>query len=234
MIVQFHFHDEEKLDLIFPHHENEIAQSCCANKVEKFANYWLHNGYVTFNKEKMSKSLGNIVTIEKMRKKINGQVIRLALLSTHYKQPLDWNGKLLSECEKTINKWYESYTDIKKQVLIPEDYLSPLYDDLNTPGYIANLHKLFDKSQKGSIKDKEIFVSACNFIGLLNENKNSWDKFKQSKSIISEEEIKQKITERNNARKNKDYKAADKIRDELLDKGVLIEDKDDKTLWKFK
>ena len=82
--------------------------------------------------------------------------------------------------------------------------------------------------------DKEIFVSACNFIGLLNENKNSWDKYKQSKSMISEEEIKQKITERNNARKNKDYKAADKIRDELLDKGVLIEDKDDKTLWKFK
>ena len=109
-----------------------------------------------------------------------------------------------------------------------------MYDDLNTPGYIANLHKLFEKSQKGSIKDKEIFVSACNFIGLLNECKNLWDKYKQSKSKITEEEIKQKITERNNARKNKDYKAADKIRNELLDKGVLIEDKDDKTLWKFK
>ena len=156
------------------------------------------------------------------------------MISTHYKQPLDWNDKLLSECEKTINKWYESYTEIKKQVLIPEDCLLPLYDDLNTPGYIANLHKLFEKSQKGSINDKEIFVSACNFIGLLNENKNSWDKFKKNKSTISEEEIKQKITERNNARKNKDFKAADKIRNELLDKGVLIEDKDDKTLWKFK
>ena len=84
------------------------------------------------------------------------------------------------------------------------------------------------------MNDKEIFVSACNFIGLLNESKNSWDKFKQSKSKISEEEIKQKIAERNNARKNKDYKAAGKIRNELLDKGVLIEDKDDKTLWKFK
>ena len=123
---------------------------------------------------------------------------------------------------------------IKKKVLIPEDYLSPLYDDLNTPGYIANLHKLFEKSQKGSTKDKEIFVSACNFIGLLNESKNSWDQFKQSKSKISEEEINQKIAERNKARKNKDYKAADEIRNELLDKGVLIEDKDDKTLWKFK
>ena len=222
------------MDLIFPHHENEIAQSRCANENETFANYWVHNGFITIASEKMSKSQGNILKIGDFKNKVSGQVLRLALISAHYKQPLDWNDKLLSECEKTINKWYESYTDIKKQVLIPEDYLSPLYDDLNTPGYIANLHKLFDKSQKGSIKDKEIFVSACNFIGLLNENKNSWDKFKQSKSMISEEEIKQKITERNNARKNKDYKSADKIRDELLDKGVLIEDKDDKTLWKFK
>ena len=182
----------------------------------------------------MSKSQGNILIIDDFKNKLSGQVLRLALISTHYKQPLDWNEKLLYECEKTINKWYENYTEIKKQVLIPDEYLSPLYDDLNTPGYIANLHKLFEKSQNGSIKDKEIFVSACNFVGLLNESKNTWNKFKQSKSKISEDEIKQKIDERNNARKNKDYKNADKIRNELLDKGVLIEDKDDKTLWKFK
>ena len=105
---------------------------------------------------------------------------------------------------------------------------------MNTPGYIANLHKLFEKSQEGSLKDKEIFVSACNFIGLLNEDKSTWEKFKQSKSKISREEIEKKIEERNIARKNKDYKAADNIRDELFDKGVLIEDKDDKTQWKFK
>ena len=109
-----------------------------------------------------------------------------------------------------------------------------MYDDLNTPGYIANLHKLFEKSQKGNLKDKEIFVSACNFIGLLSENKNDWHNFKQSLSKITEDEIKQKINERNLARKNKDYKEADKIRNELLDKGVLIEDKDDTTIWKFK
>ena len=156
------------------------------------------------------------------------------MLSTHYRQPLDWNEKLLSECEKTISKWYESFTKIKKQILIPDEYLLPLYDDLNTPGYIANLHKLYEKSQKGELKDKEIFVSACNFIGLLNESKKNWDEFKQNKSKISEDQIKQKINERNNARENKDYKTADKIRDELLDKGVLIEDKDDTTLWKFK
>ncbi len=222
------------IDLIFPHHENEIAQSRCANENETFANYWVHNGFITISSEKMSKSQGNVLTIDDLKNKANGQVIRLALISAHYKQPLDWNEKLLSESEKTINKWYESYTELKKQVLIPQDYLSPLYDDLNTPGYIANLHKLFEKSQKGSIKDKEIFVSACNFIGLLNEDKNNWEKFKQGKSKISKEEIEKKIDERNNARKNKDYKKADNIRNELLDKGVLIEDKDDKTLWKFK
>ena len=222
------------IDLIFPHHENEIAQSRCANKNETFANYWVHNGFITISSEKMSKSQGNVLTIDDLKNKVNGQVIRLALISAHYKQPLDWNEKLLSESEKTINKWYESYTELKKQVLIPQEYLSPLYDDLNTPGYIANLHKLFEKSQKGSAKDKEIFVSACNFIGLLNEDKKIWEKFKQSKSKISKEEIEKKIEERNIARKNKDYNAADNIRDELLDKGVLIEDKDDKTLWKFK
>ena len=222
------------IDLIFPHHENEIAQSRCANENETFANYWVHNGFITISSEKMSKSQGNVLTIDDLKNKVNGQVIRLALISGHYKQPLDWNEKLLSESEKTINKWYESYTELKKQVLIPQEYLSPLYDDLNTPGYIANLHKLFEKSQKGSAKDKEIFVSACNFIGLLNEDKKIWEKFKQSKSKISKEEIEKKIQERNIARKNKDYNAADNIRDELLDKGVLIEDKDDKTLWKFK
>ena len=221
-------------DLIFPHHENEIAQSRCANKKNNFANYWVHNGFITISNEKMSKSLGNILKISDFKKKVNGQVLRLALISSHYKQPLDWNNKLLNECEKTLNKWYESYIDIDKSVLIPDEYLSPLYDDLNTPGYIANLHKLFEISQKGSQKDKEMFMSACNFVGLLNENQKEWKKFKKEKLDITDEEIKLKILERNNARKNKDFKKADKIRDELEDKGVLIEDKDDKTHWKFK
>ena len=221
-------------DLIFPHHENEIAQSICANENDTFANYWVHNGFITISNEKMSKSQGNILKISDLKNKVNGQVLRLALLSAHYKQPLDWNEKLLSDCEKTINKWYESFVKITKQSLIPDEYLLPLYDDLNTPGYIANLHKLFEKTQNGSEKEKEIFVSACNFIGILSESKDSWEQFKQNKSKITEQEIKQKILERNNARKNKDYGTADKIRDELFDKGVLIEDKDDKTLWKFK
>ncbi len=221
-------------DLIFPHHENEIAQSRCANENDVFANYWIHNGFITMSNEKMAKSQGNILKINDLKNKINGQVLRLALISTHYKQPLDWNERLINECQNTINKWYESYVEIKKPVLVPEEYFDPLYDDLNTPGYIANLHKLFEKSQKGDLKDKEVFISACNFVGLLNVNRNKWEAFKKSKTDISEEEILAKIESRNKARDSKNYMEADKIRNELLDKGISIEDEDGKTTWKFK
>ena len=221
-------------DLIFPHHENEIAQSRCANDNDAFANYWVHNAFITMSNEKMAKSQGNILKINDFRGKINGQVLRLALMSTHYKQPLDWNDELINYCQNTLNKWYESYIELTKQVMIPEKFLNPLYDDLNTPGYIANLHKLFEKSQKGDLKDREIFTSACNFIGLLSDTKKKWIEFKKSKSKISEKEILSKVKERNEARDNKNYKLADKIRNELLDKGVSIEDKDGKTTWKFK
>ena len=221
-------------DLIFPHHENEIAQSRCANENEIFANYWIHNGFITMSNEKMAKSQGNILKINELKKQINGQVLRLALMSAHYRQPLDWSENLINQCQNTLNKWYESYVELKKQVLIPGEYLNPLYDDLNTPGYISNLHKLFEKSQKGDLKDKEIFISACNFVGLLKDTKNKWVEFKKSKSAISEQEILAKIDERNEARDKKNYKLADKIRNELLNKGLLIEDKDDKTSWKLK
>jgi cysteinyl-tRNA synthetase len=221
-------------DLIFPHHENEIAQSRCANENETFANYWIHNGFITIMNEKMAKSQGNILKISDFKNNISGQVLRLILMSTHYRQPLDWNDKLIDQCQNTINKWYECYTVLKKPVLIPENYLNPLYDDLNTPGYIANLHKLFEKSQKGDLKDKEIFTSACNFVGLLTTTKKEWMEFKKNKSVLSEKEILLKINERNKAREDKKYKLADQIRDELQDKGVLIEDTDGKTTWKFK
>ena len=221
-------------DLIFPHHENEIAQSRCANENEAFANYWVHNAFITVSNEKMAKSQGNILRISDFKNNVSGQVLRLALMTTHYKQPLDWNEKLIDQCQNTINKWYESYVELKKPVLIPDDYLNPLYDDLNTPGYITNLHKLFEKSQKGDLKDKEIFTSACNFVGLLESNKKEWMDFKKNKSLLSEKEILLKINERNKAREDKKYKLADQIRNELLDKGVLIEDTDGKTTWKFK
>jgi cysteinyl-tRNA synthetase len=220
------------IDLIFPHHENEIAQSRCANDTDVFANYWLHNAFITMSNEKMAKSQGNILKIKDFRNKVSGQVLRLALISAHYKQPLDWNDKLLEDCQNTIDKWYNVYLPSEND--LDDEIIQPLYDDINTPGYIATLHKLYDKANKGDQKDKQIFNSACNFIGLLQETKEEWLNHKKGKVDISEEEIENKIKLRNNARANKDYKEADNIRDYLLDKGVLIEDKDGKTIWKFK
>ena len=221
------------IDLLFPHHENEIAQSRCANDSKVFATYWLHNAFITMSNEKMAKSQGNILKIKDFKSKISGQVLRLALLSAHYKQPLDWSDKLLTDCQNTMSKWYSMYTLGYKEE-IDDENLKPLYDDLNTPGYIANLHNLYEKAQKGNSKDKELFTSACNFIGLLNDTEEQWLEFKKNKAPINETEIKDKIEQRNKAREGKNYKEADKIRDELLDKGVLIEDKDGKTTWKFK
>ena len=220
------------IDLIFPHHENEIAQSRCANDTNVFANYWLHNAFITMSNEKMAKSQGNILKIKDFRGKISGQVLRLALISAHYKQPLDWNDKLLEDCQNTIDKWYNVYLPSNKGLV--DEIIQPLYDDINTPGYIANLHKLYDKANKGNDEDKHIFNSACNFIGLLQETKEEWLNYKKGNADISETEIKNKIDLRNKARADKNYKEADNIRDQLLDKGVLIEDKDGKTIWKFK
>ena len=220
------------IDLIFPHHENEIAQSRCANETKVFANYWIHNAFITMSNEKMAKSQGNILKIKDFKKKISGQVLRLALMSAHYKQPLDWNDKLLNDCYNTIDKWYSVYTSEIKSIKISDEILKPLYEDLNTPGYIAKLHQLFEKANNG--EDKELFISACKFVGLLNENNQQWQNYKKNKASINETEIEEKIDLRNKARENKDYKKADRIRDELLDKGVLIEDKDGKTIWKFK
>ncbi|MEK9874423.1 MAG: cysteine--tRNA ligase [Pelagibacteraceae bacterium] len=222
------------IDLIFPHHENEIAQSRCANDTKLFANYWVHNAFITMSNEKMAKSQGNILKIRDFHNKVSGQVLRLALMSAHYKQPLDWNDKLLSDCENTLSKWYNiEYTNFNLDDL-PEDLLKPLFDDLNTPGYITNLHKLYDVAIKGDDNDKNLFVSACKFVGLLNETKEEWFNFKKSKMSINEKEIEHKIDQRNQARLNKDYKEADRIRDELLDKGILLEDKDGRTIWKIK
>ena len=220
------------IDLLFPHHENEIAQSRCANETSTFANYWIHNAFITMSNEKMAKSQGNILKIKNFRKKISGQVLRLALMSAHYKQPLDWNDKLLSECENTLDKWYRVYSNNLKTTKISDEILKPLFDDLNTPGYIANLHQLYEKASKGH--DQQLFVSACQFVGLLNEDYENWQQYKKDKASINETDILNKIELRNKARKNKDYEEADRIRNELLDKGVLIEDKDGKTIWKFK
>ena len=167
------------IDLIFPHHENEIAQSRCANETKIFANYWVHNAFITMSNEKMAKSQGNILKIKDFRNKISGQVIRLALMSAHYRQPLDWNDKLINDCQNTLDKWYRIYSSDYKSVKLTEEILKPLYEDLNTPGYIANLHQLYEKANKG--EDKELFISACKFIGFLMKIINNGKNIKKIK-----------------------------------------------------
>ena len=220
------------LDLIFPHHENEIAQSCSNNSSEKFSNYWVHNGFVTINKEKMSKSLGNIISITEAVNKYSGQVVRLALLSAHYSQPLDWNDKLLENQRSTIEKWYQLYDETNEEISL--ELLNTLLDDLNTPGFIAKIHELYTKANKGDEKSKKLFNSACKLIGLFDLNKNEWENLKKTNKDISEDFILKKIEERLTAKQEGNYKLADQIRDELLKKGVIIEDQKDKTTWKFK
>ena len=235
------------IDLIFPHHENEIAQSRCANETKSFANYWVHNGFITTSNEKMAKSQGNILSIKDVKDLGAGQVLRLALMSAHYKQPLDWNEKLFQDCQKTIQKWYDGIDKenylfanpvrkklLNKNVKIPDEILRPLYDDLNTPGYIANLHKLFEKTSNGNEKDKEIFISACNFIGLLIESKEDWEYYRFQCAKIESKVIDERIKLMDKARENKDYTESDRIRKELQDFGIVLENKDGKTNWKLK
>jgi len=220
------------LDLIFPHHENEIAQSCCNNSTDSFANYWVHNGFVTINKEKMSKSLGNIITISDAVKKYSGQVVRLALLSAHYSQPLDWNDELLQNQKDTIEKWYNLYEKTNEENTL--DVSETLLDDLNTPGFIAKIHELYNSANNGDKKSKSLFNTACRLIGLFNISKDKWENFKKSNIKISEEDISKKIAERTKAKKDGNFNLADKIRKDLLDQGIAIEDQQDKTIWKFK
>ena len=181
----------------------------------------------------MSKSIGNIVTTNKLRENINGQVVRLALLSSHYKQPLDWNEKLIKESQNTLDKWYGQFEKTDSDEL-QDDVLNPLLEDLNTPEYISKLHSLYDESSKGSKSSKAQFLAACQLIGLLEEDKRSWENFKKSKAKVDENFINQKIMDRNDARKKGNYKLADTIRKELETNGVVIKDKKDKTTWKYK
>ena len=219
------------LDLIFPHHENEIAQSVCANKTKVLANFWMHNGYVTVNKEKMSKSENNFITINQLKDKYDGQVIRLAMLSTHYRQPFDWNDKILETSYKTLSKWYKFYS--KKEVALSQALLDALKDDLNTPQYISEMHRLYQEALAGNEESAAQLSSACKLLGLFNKDQNAWNNSKGKKSL-SKEEIEIFISERNVARDKKDFKKSDEIRDILKDKGVLIEDDQNITTWKYK
>ena len=227
-------------DLIFPRHENEIAQSCCSSaNIEdptSYAKYWMHNGFVTIDGEKMSKSLGNIILVNELTESHHGEVIRLALLSSHYRQGLDWNEKIIHQASILLDKLYEikfllngenkEYSSEKN--LEPIAYLA---DDLNTPGLIAELHKLVkdfntSNSNKSEIKIHLNLISQA--LGILQD-----DSYKKISEEL-ESKIHALILKRKVAKDSKDYELADKIRNELLDLGVEIKDTSSGTDWNLK
>ena len=225
-------------DLTFPHHENEIAQSeACNNK--KFANFWMHNGFLSIEGEKMSKSLGNFITINDLKNSYQGEVIRFNMMLTHYRQPLNWTEKSLQDSKKTLDKWYKildkhDHPLIRKNELISDKILNALADDLNTPKVIAELHQLYKVASDGDIKALESFYNSCQFLGILTSDYNSWNSWKSKTNDIDENLINKLIEKRNEARNAKDFAEADRIRDELLDMDVILEDRDNKTTWKTK
>ena len=219
------------LDLIFPHHENEIAQSICANDSSIFAKYWMHNGYVTVDGKKMSKSDGNFITINNLKNNFNGQVVRLSILGTHYRQPLDWNLKILETNKKILENWYSFYSPNEEH--ISDEVFNILLDDLNTPKFITSIHSLYNKAKTGDVKARKDLNSALKFIGLFNENEEQFNVLRK-KTKLDLSEIEKLIEQRNLARKDKDFKKADTIRLDLEKNGIVIEDLNDKTHWKHK
>ena len=223
-------------DLIFPHHENEIAQSQCAHG-EVFSNYWVHNGFVTVEGDKMAKSDGNFVTVNQLKDRYQGEVIRLTMMLTHYRQPLNWTEENLKESKKILDKWYNFISDLEtknpKSENVSNEVLNSLYDDINTPQAIADLHKIF-KSCKNNDQDSiDLFLNSAQFIGLMNNNSSDWLNWGK-KSSIDEKQLEILINKRDEARAEGKYEDADKIRDEIENMGVILEDKDGKTSWRLR
>jgi cysteinyl-tRNA synthetase len=232
-------------DLTFPHHENEIAQSCCSsadiNNPKSYVNYWMHNGFVTVNGEKMSKSLGNISLVKDLTDSNHGEVVRLALLSSHYRQALDWNEKVIHQARKLLDKLYSLLNQLKgvdplNDINMSDKFISPLLDDLNTPGLIANLNKMVKDFYSISEDELPLFKSnlirATNLIGVCQSSYLDWLSIKNKN--LDEDKINLLIAERLEAKKAKDFDRADQIRQELLDMNIEIKDGSKGTEWSIK
>ena len=233
------------VDLVFPHHENEIAQTCAAhnslNDLQAFARYWFHNGFVNVKGEKMSKSIGNIRLVHELIKEYKGEVLRLTLLSSHYRQPLNWTREIIKQNSSMLDRLYRMLKDLehidayKDQHQIQENIIDGLYDDLNTPKVIAELNILSnqinkaDDKTKGQIKYNLLEIGKI--FGILQDNPNTWLGYGKSENL-DEDTIERLIKERNEARRNKNFDLADSIRHQLKEKGIEIEDTSDGTIWR--
>ena len=217
-------------DLIFPHHENEIAQSRCAHGTEVMARYWLHNGYLMAEGEKMSKSLGNFYTVHDLLDEFPGEAIRLALLQTHYRQPLDFTKVAIATARRTLDSWYGLIRDAGTGDMSP-DVQAALEDDLNTPKAIAELHKLAGAAKDDGKAAADLCASA-HLLGLLWQDSDDWFAWKPKKAeALDDITIEGLIAARTQARADKDFATSDRIRDELAEKGVILKDGPEGTTW---
>jgi cysteinyl-tRNA synthetase len=220
------------IDLVFPHHENEVAQSCCAFQESRMANYWMHNGFLQIEGDKMSKSTGNFVTIRELLADWPGEVLRLNMLRTHYRSPIDWTVKGLEEAAKTLDDWYWVAADLKGEQ--PSDaVIEALSDDLNTPQMIASLHGLRNRAASGNERDRSQFGASLRLLGFLSESAAEWKGRKQQASGIDATQIEGLISERTAARARKDFRESDRIRDQLAAMGVVIKDSKEGTTWEI-
>jgi cysteinyl-tRNA synthetase len=220
------------IDLVFPHHENELAQSCCAFHRNRMANFWMHNGFLQVEGEKMSKSLGNFVTIRELLSDWPGEVLRLNMLKTHYRSPIDWTLKGLEESAKTLDDWYEVAADAKGES--PSGaVLDALSDDLNTPQMIASLHGARNHAASGTDHERKQFAASLRLLGFLSESAVAWKSRKQQARSIDAKQVDALISDRTAARARKDFKESDRIRDQLAAMGVVIKDSKEGTTWEI-
>ena len=219
------------LDLIFPHHENEIAQSCCAHKTRNMARYWVHNGYVTVNGEKMSKSAGNFVTVSDALAKHRGEAIRYALMAANYRAPLDYSDVQVLEAKKGLDRLYRSVGNAKASQP-PQEFIDILNDDLNTPKALAYLHQRVKKVNKGDDNVAGEIKACAELLGLLKHSPQEWFQSEKDLTDLSIADIERQIQERKIARINRDFSKADEIRRKLASNGIELFDSEDKTSWR--
>jgi cysteinyl-tRNA synthetase len=220
------------IDLVFPHHENEIAQSRCAFHTPVMANYWMHNGFLQAEGEKMSKSLGNFVTIHELLKDWPGEVVRFTMLQTQYRQPINWTVSGLRDAQKNLDNWVALTGDSTPGYLCA-DALDALLDDLNTPKAFAALHELRGEAVKGAKPAAACLKASAQLLGLLQVSASDWASFRPASITIDEGKVVNLIEARNAARKAKNFKESDRIRDELAAMGVVLKDSKDGTTWEI-
>lgn len=220
------------IDLVFPHHENEQAQSCCFHGADEMANFWMHNGHLTVQGEKMSKSLGNFTTIRDLLKEFNGETIRYAFLSSHYRQPMDFSYDGLKTAHRSLNKIYTALRNYEavKPSEPDQEVLEALSDDMNTPQALSIIHqRAHDINVSGSEEKVSQLKSVCHLMGLLTYSNEGW--FENSQTL-SAKYIEELIAKRKSAREAKNYEESDRIRKELEDAGITLEDTSSGTIWR--